>query len=74
MPSRTAPGPGVCCHVKHKLAGEYATFARLFAEAVLLLTTGTVDIERLRSATRQAQRRAEAAGVAFEDHVDFHGC
>jgi hypothetical protein len=74
MPAGTAPELRVCCHIRRKLAGEYATYARLFAEAVVLVTTGTVDIERLKAATREAQERVEAARVAFEEHMASHGC
>ncbi len=74
MASRTALRPGVCCQVRQKLADEYATYARLFAEAVVLTTSVGVDLERVRAITRHAQERTEAARVAFEEHVNFHGC
>ena len=73
MASGTRPRLGAC-HVRRKLADEYATAARLFAEAVVLETRGTVDIERLRAVTRQALERTEAARVSFEEHVTWHGC
>ena len=74
MASRTVPGFQTFCPVRSKLADEYATCARLFAEAVVLVTTATVDIERLQAATRQAHERVEAARVAFEEHLASHGC
>ena len=74
MAPTTVPGFQTYCQVRSKLADEYATYARLFAEAVVLVTTSTVDIERLQEATRQAQERVEAARVAFEEHMASHGC
>ena len=51
--------------------------ARLYAEAVALFTAGSVtmsrhEYNRLREAAENAQRRAEAVGMAFEEHVGSH--
>jgi hypothetical protein len=59
------------------LANEFATSARLYAEAVVLLTqrpSSAADIEQLSVAAREAQERASAAAAAFEEHVSVHGC
>ena len=73
MASGTRPRLGAC-HVRRKLADEYATAGRLFAESVVQVTCTTVDIESLREATRQALERTEAARVAYEEQVTWHGC
>ena len=59
------------------MANEFATCARLYAEAVVILTSGVTresDFENLRVAAQRAQVRAEEARVAFEEHVAGHGC
>jgi len=73
MASGTDPALGTC-QVRRKLADEYATCARLFAEAVVQVTWATVDIERRRASTRRALERVEGARIAFEKHVASHGC
>jgi hypothetical protein len=63
-----------CCQLRQDLAGEYATAARLYAEAVAICTQ-SVDpsgFEQLRIKAREAQERAESARVMFEEHVAFH--
>jgi hypothetical protein len=67
-----------CCEVCYQLAEQFAINARLYSEAVVLLTrdpamAGT-EYEELREAAIQAQTRAEAAGIRFEEHVDTHRC
>jgi hypothetical protein len=64
-----------CCHLRRELANEWSISARLYAEAVVNLTTGNGDgFEKLRLAAREAQARAEASCVLFEEHVASHGC
>jgi hypothetical protein len=69
----------VCCRTRQELAEEFAVAARLFSEAVVSLAGhigGMSDGEfnRLRTAAKTMQERAEAARVAFEEHVDSHRC
>jgi len=66
------------CLARRELAEQFAISARLFAEAVVMLTRPP-DIphpkyEALRASALEAQHRAEAAAVAFEEHVDTHDC
>jgi hypothetical protein len=68
-----------CCETRRRLAEQYAISARLFAEAVVLLTRDPAAVppglyERLCAAVLEAQVRAELAGVRFEEHVDSHRC
>lgn len=64
------------CETKSKLAQEFATAARLYYEAAVqrILRDGIDDDDQLRKNLEQARQRAEAAHVAFDDHVDSHGC
>jgi hypothetical protein len=59
-----------------QLAAQFATAARLYAEAVVLLTANSMksphDYNRLIQAVQQAQQRAESAMLAFQEHVDLH--
>ena len=65
-----------CCSIRQQLAQEFAAAARLYAEAVVLVTSlGTMPNDkytRLRDAARAAEARAEIARVRFEEHVDSH--
>jgi hypothetical protein len=76
MPLKEASKPN--CETKRRLADEFATAARLFAEAVVLFTCrdsrSKDEYNRLRNASRAAQEQAEIARIAFEEHVDSHGC
>jgi hypothetical protein len=68
-----------CCKVRHVLAEKFATAARLFAEAVVLLVdhkgnASHHEYSRLHAAALKAQLRAEEARVAFEEHVSSHQC
>jgi len=77
MSSGTVLGTRTCCAVRRDLANEFAISARLYAEAVVILTRGVTsesNFEKLRIAARRAQERAELARVAFEEHVAGHGC
>jgi hypothetical protein len=59
------------------LANEFAISARLYAEAVVFLTSGVAaesNFAELRMAARRAHERAEEARVAFEEHLARHGC
>jgi len=67
------------CEVKQKLAEQFAIAARLFDEAVVMLThhpshMAPGEHERLWTVSRQAMERAEAAARKYKGHVDAHGC
>ena len=66
-----------CCEVWRQLSEEFATTARLYSEAVTLLTSNAPNLQpheynRLRHAVEEAQRRSEGAGIAYEEHLDAH--
>lgn len=65
-----------CCQLRQRLAENFAVAARLYAEAVVLLTAshGVSDSEyhRLRKAAAEAQYRCEEMRIAFEEHVASH--
>jgi len=78
MPIEVA-GPAVCCEMRRQLAEQSAIAARLYAESVALLTRpagmkSPEEYDLLRKGPDEAQRRAEATGLAFEEHVDSHRC
>jgi hypothetical protein len=57
------------------LAQEFATAARLYAEAVVVLATQSANrevFEHLRFQAKGAQERAEEARILFEAHVSAH--
>jgi hypothetical protein len=58
-----------CCELQRQLAEKFATAARLYAEAVVVLTRHPTksepDYNRLLKATGKAQNRSEAAAVAW---------
>jgi hypothetical protein len=65
------------CHIRRELADQFAIAARLYAEAVAVLTQTThskTDFERLRNGVREAHDLTEAARAAFEKHVLAHSC
>ena len=67
-----------CCDTQLRLAEAFATNARLYAEAVVNLT-GIRDLseerfDKLRTAVKAAQERAERARVAYEEYLDGHRC
>jgi hypothetical protein len=65
-----------CCELRRQLAEEFAIAARLYAEAVVLLTRhptkSAQSYNRLLEATEKAHNRSEAAAMAFEEHVASH--
>ena len=67
-----------CCELRRQLAEKFATAARLYADTVVLFTryptNSQHDYNRLLAATEKAQERAQAAAVAFEEHVASHQC
>jgi hypothetical protein len=68
-----------CCNIRRKLSEQFATAARLYAEAVVVfsstsLTVSQDEYNRLRKATEEVRGRAEAIGIAFEEHVESHRC
>jgi hypothetical protein len=66
-----------CCKVRAGLAEEFCTATRLYAESVVLLAvSGMSEREyiRVRRVAKEAQSRAEAACVAYEEHVELHRC
>jgi hypothetical protein len=71
-------GPSIYCETFQLLAGRFSVNARLYAEAVVRLTTmQTMEPEeyaRLLRAAHEAQEFAERAGLAFEQHVAAHKC
>ena len=67
------------CETRRKLAEQFAINARLFAEAVVMLTRDPAkmvpgEYEQLRAAAEEAQGRSESIGREFREHVDAHGC
>jgi len=66
-----------CCEVRQKLAEEFSTAARLYAEAVVILATVGMSEARYSHLCRvaeQAQNRAEVASAAFKEHIQQHRC
>jgi hypothetical protein len=65
-----------CCEIRRKLAEQFATAARLYAERVVSLASNISDVDhaRLSKNAHEAQDRSEAAFIAFEEHVRLHGC
>jgi hypothetical protein len=61
---------------RRQLSEEFATAARLYAEAVVSLTSDSGasahDYYRLRDNVQKAKQRADSAGIAFEEHVDLY--
>jgi len=66
------------CWTKRRLAEQFAIAARLYAEAVVLLTcpTGGVprDYGRLLESVEAARKELEDSGAAFQEHVESHRC
>jgi hypothetical protein len=66
------------CEILQHLAVRFSVNARLYAEAVVHLTTiqrlEPEEYAQLREAAHKALDRAEQAGVAFEQHLAKHKC
>lgn len=67
------------CQTRHHLASQCATAARLYSEAVVALTRNSaeaqgIDYDRLCEIAMDAQEHAEAAGIAFQRHIELHRC
>ena len=65
------------CIVGRQLADQFAISARLYAEAVVNLTTmGTSPEEyvRLFQNASDTQGRSKAAFIAFDQHMRLHHC
>jgi hypothetical protein len=62
------------------MAAEFATAARLYAEAVVAFTrTDLAPMSQYRhdqllKAAHEARLRSEKAGIAFEEHIRMHRC
>jgi hypothetical protein len=66
-----------CCEVRRRLAEEFSTAARLYAEIVANLSTSGIakdDWDRLCATVNEAHKRSETAFVAFDEHLDLHQC
>ena len=78
MQSAAAPATFTCCPIARQLAEQFAIAARLYAEAVASLTShiamSQTEYERLCRAAKDAHRRSEEMGRAFEEHVASHRC
>jgi len=74
MATVTAASLESCCRTRRELANQFAIAARLYAEAVVMLTSASPqqNYSHLRDKAHEAQRRAETIRVAFEEHVDSH--
>jgi hypothetical protein len=67
------------CQTRRHLASRFATAARLYSEAVVAPTRNSAeaqgtDYDRLCGMVMDAQERAQAAGVAFQRHIELHRC
>ena len=63
--------------IGRKLGEQFAAAARLYAEAVSIFTSSSLAVSRdecnrLRKIAEEAQGRAEAMGIAFEEHLESH--
>ena len=66
-----------CCEVRRQLAEAFAIAARVYAElAVKFVVSGMSQEDHIRLCRRaeEARERAEAARVAYEEHVNWHRC
>jgi sugar phosphate isomerase/epimerase len=69
----------ISCQTGQDLAGQFAIAARLYAEAVVTLTSNCGKIsqdlyDRLTRTVEEAQQHSEASGVAFKEHIESHRC
>jgi hypothetical protein len=72
VPTRTR------CEIERRLAEQFATAARQYAEAVVALTVQIAlsqsEYSRLRDATRTARQQVHSIGARYEEHVESHRC
>ena len=64
------------CAKRRDLGEQFALAARLYAEAVVVLTRGVPampDFEESWGAVEQARQQCDEAGAAFRDHITTHG-
>ena len=77
QPTRPSIAPSRC-ETRRRLSEEFATAARLYAEAVIEYTRSArvskPEYQRLRQAAEAAQRHSEEGRIAFEEHVSLHQC
>jgi hypothetical protein len=65
------------CEEKARLASEYETAAKKFAEAVAELQRGIytrTEHERLNRIADEARIKSEQARFALEEHITAHDC
>ena len=67
----------ICCETGRKLGEQFAEAARLYAEAVVVLTSHHANVScdkyiQLRAAVEEARKRSESLGIAYEEHVESH--
>ena len=65
------------CAIRRKLAEEFATATRLYAESAIRLACSgksAVDYACLRDQTIEAQGRSEVAFKGFNEHIASHQC
>lgn len=65
---------GTVCATKRRLAAVAEVSARSYYDAVAQLTKRDGNVEQLHAAVEEARRRADAARVSLEEHLDSHGC
>jgi hypothetical protein len=63
--------------MKRRLGEQFTAAVRLYAEAVSVFTSSSLAVSRdecnrLRKIAEEAQGRAEAIGIAFEEHLELH--
>jgi hypothetical protein len=64
------------CKLRHDLAAEFATAARLYAETVVdwVRSASQEDHVRLRKIMEDAHTGAIRAALLYEAHMDSHDC
>ena len=64
------------CREREELARRFSIAARLYAEAVVMLTRDSPghDYRSQSESTARARERCEVARLAFEQHLDSHHC
>jgi hypothetical protein len=77
MKTASATALQKCCPKSRDLGEQFALAARLYAEAVVVLTRAVpamADFEESCGAVEQARQECDEAGAAFRDHITTHGC